>query len=147
MISCFQAPHIPLLCYLIIRIYVCFFFYFITHIAGLTTKSSLGGAVNNGAFYSNSKQFGVQLLGVLMCVVWPLLWTYFITWFVLFTVCRHHPQQPTLSVQLLSVLICIVSPFQLPSFITQLIICTLFPTDSPPNPNSGWSSSYWVISN
>ena len=40
----------------------------------------------DGAFYSNSAQLGVQLLGVLVTVTWSVMWTYLLSWLIRLTV-------------------------------------------------------------
>ena len=55
-------------------------------VAGLFSKSSQDVTSADGAFYSNSAQLGVQLLGVLVTVTWSVLWTYLMTWLIRLTV-------------------------------------------------------------
>lgn len=55
-------------------------------VAGLFSKSSEDVTSVDGAFYSNSAQLGVQLLGVLVTVTWSVLWTYLMTWLIRITV-------------------------------------------------------------
>lgn len=54
--------------------------------AGLFTKSSNGLNASAGAFYSNGKQLGIQLLGVAITITWSLFWTYLMTWIIRVTV-------------------------------------------------------------
>ena len=55
-------------------------------VAGLFSKSSQDVSSADGAFYSNSAQLGVQLLGVVVTVTWSVLWTYLMTWLIRLTV-------------------------------------------------------------
>ena len=55
-------------------------------LAGLFGKSSQDVTSADGAFYSNSAQLGIQLLGVLVTVTWSVLWTYLMTWLIRLTV-------------------------------------------------------------
>jgi len=55
-------------------------------LAGLFTDPSLDPHDHKGAFYTNGKQFGVQLLGTIMVLVWSAVITYLITWFIHLTV-------------------------------------------------------------
>lgn len=54
--------------------------------AGLFTKSSKDVASENGAFYSNGAQLGVQLLGVVVTTTWSVIWTYLLIWLIRITV-------------------------------------------------------------
>lgn len=56
------------------------------YLAGLFTKSSKDVASENGAFYSNGAQLGVQLLGVIVTTTWSVLWTYLLIWLIRITV-------------------------------------------------------------